>query len=204
MIIKIEQTNKEAFSANFNIVAENRVIGSANFRCKSVNIDGEWNIEFMGRQVCMKRVIKGPSKSFRPYEVVINGNKCGWIYQTDYKTGFLKPRIYHHRLNINGTVTDIFPIGFGEDIKSPVYCSENQVALVEKSLTVYDDLHVFDVFSLNESGAFSSILLSFYMYSSGYYKAGEIPLKKTEKGYSLCKEKELLAKYNPDFKNKII
>lgn len=202
MIIKIEQTSKAAFKAEFKIFAEGKIIGSAVFSGHMTSMEGEWFIDFMGRQFGMKRTRKASGKSFRPYEVSANGNPCGYVYQTDYKTGFFKPKIYHHRLDINGQITDIFPIGCGTVTNSPVFCLEKQIALVEKQLTVYDDLHVFDVYALTENAAISTILLCFYMYTIGYYKAGEVSIKTVHKGYSLSKEKELLEKYDPEFKTK--
>ncbi|MBQ2904666.1 MAG: hypothetical protein IJE48_09740 [Clostridia bacterium] len=202
MILRIEQTKKEAYKAEFRIIADGNSAGSAAFIGRMGTMEGVWNINIMGRQFGMERIRKVSEKSFRPYALSINGSPLGHVYQTEYKTGFFKPSVTHHRLNINGQKTDMFPVGCGTLINYPVYYMDRQIALVEKPLTVYDDLHVFDVFALDENSAISTALICFYMYSLAFYKAGEVPIKTVHKGFFECKEKELLAKYDPDFKTK--
>ncbi len=202
MIIKIEQQIKDLFTATFKITSDGKTLGEATFNCHLATMDGQWSIRFIDKIITMKRVRKIHCKSFRPYSISINNKECGYVYQTDYKTGFFKPRIYHHRLELNNQITDIFPMGCGEIVKSPVFSNEQQVSLVEKSLLVENDLHNFDIFSINKDGDLASVLLCLYMYSIGYYKVGEKPIQTISKGYSISKEKELLDKYNPEFKEK--
>ena len=202
MILRIEQTSKKAYKAEFRVLSEGHIVGSAVFTGRMASMEGIWNINIMGRQFGMERTRKVSEKSFRPYALSISGSPCGNVYLTEYKTGFFKPVVSHYRLNINGHKTDLFPVECGDIVNYPVYYMDKQIALVEKQLTVYDDLHVFDVFALDENSAISAVLICFYMYSLAFYKAGEVPIKTVSKAYFVCKEKELLAKYDPDFKTK--
>ena len=80
-----------------------------------------------------------------------------------------------------------------------VYNENKQIAQIEKDLTIYNDLHNYKIYSINDT--FITVLMCLYGYINSSYKLGEKEIKSVLKGYSKTFNKELLAKYNPNWIN---
>ena len=108
-------------------------------------------------------------------------------------------------MEFNDKKYDLYPIGFGnEGGKHPVYCGDTQIAQVEKPAEVRDDLHNYTIYAIDSDAAELSVLLVAYMYVNANYKPGEKVTKSYVKCYSITKNKTLLSKYDPEFKEKLI
>ena len=201
MILKVEQLSKDLYSATFQVMYGDTKVGEMHLKGSMGSMEGVWSGYVFNRNVAMSRThgLKG-AKAFRPYSISIDGAACGNVYQTDYKEGMFKPKIYHHHVDVNGLTADIFSVGCGETVNSSVYMNGEQKAHVERSLTVCDDLHSFDVYALDDNSAFLTVLLCLYTYTLALFKPGEKPIKSVHEGYYVTTEKAELAKYNPDFK----
>lgn len=98
----------------------------------------------------------------------------------------------------------MYPIGFGkEGAKNPIYCGEEQIALIEKDCEVVNDLHTYKLFCLTEQSSVIALLFAMYMYSMTGYKVGEKVTKSVEKRVSITTNKHLKAMYDPSFKEKV-
>ena len=204
MILRVEQLSKDLLSASFQIMYGDTKVGEMSFQAQMVAFTGQtWNGYVFNRAVSMNSVYCLKEKTFRPFTINIDGAPCGQVYQTRYKeSGMFKPWVYYHHVDINGLTADIFSVGCGETVNSSVYMNGEQKAHVERSLTVYNDLHAFDVYALDDNSAFLTVLLCLYTYSLALFKPGEKPIKSVHKGYHVTTEKAELAKYDPEFKKR--
>lgn len=104
----------------------------------------------------------------------------------------------------NGQTFDLFPIGMGKQgNKSPVYCGNTQISLIEKDCIVYNDLHEYHVFALDREAGLISALFCMYMYVNAAYKPGVKVTESKVNSVSVTTNKLLKEKYDPGFKNRV-
>lgn len=222
MIIEMKQNQKELYKADFTFWHGNIALGNAVLEGKLGHREGTWSIDYAGTSISMKygkKNIDKNSKPFRPYDIFINGNGVGTAYQTNEGGLFSKYPV--HKLYLNNNIYTLYPICFGEEgAKSPVYWtrkqtaevhksadsrtyqmnqSSEQIAEIHKSAIIHDDLHTYQINLISESHALIGILLCCYAYALGLFRPGQKTIKGTRKLVSVDTNKNLLAKYNPEW-----
>lgn len=207
MIFDVIQKKKDLFTADFEYNYQDWKIGESHMAGGLGSRDGKWDITFMNRHIGMdSQPLNARAESvFRPYSVFGEDIGAGSIYQSFAKSeGVFGSKYYFHMLNIDGESYTAYPIGFGkEGYKTPVYCGDQQIALVTKDYIVYDDLHHFKVYAASEKAAFVAVLFISYMYVNAYYKAGQKVHTSVSKAVTISTNKDLKKKYNPEFEKRI-
>jgi hypothetical protein len=94
----------------------------------------------------------------------------------------------------------MYPIGFGDQgAKNPIFVNNEQVALIEKSALIIDDMHNFDVVVRSEEDMEIAIIFVAYIYAKAFFKPGDLVKKGKVKAVTVTTEKELISKYNDNF-----
>lgn len=103
-----------------------------------------------------------------------------------------------------GKTYRIYEVGLGDDgIKYPIYSDDKQIALIEKERVVYNNLDEYEIFAANDPDAFISYIAALYIDQRRYSHHGEKNTSAYEKYYLKTTNKELKAKYDPNFKSKL-
>lgn len=206
MILTVKETNKELYSAKFEILHQDTVVGNIDFKGKMGSMEGEFEINFNNNKLKLIFNTKGifnHEKMFRPYLIINDEQEEGEVYQTKYKAGFLNSYEYI-KMIYKEKEYNMYSIGLGkEGIKSPIYANHIEIAQIEKENVVYDDLHSYDIYAIDEFSALISVILCSYMFVNGCYKPGQKVTNSVVKSVNISTNKLLKEKYNPDFKNKI-
>ncbi|MCR4645639.1 MAG: hypothetical protein K5695_09565 [Oscillospiraceae bacterium] len=203
MILKIRQMAKELFEATFVIEADGRTVGDMKLVGSLGSMEGVWSIRYAGLSVRMthgKVQLPAGEKPFRPYDIYVNDQPTGSVFQTDVKEGGLFSKYPVSKIYFNGACCTLYPICFGEEgAKSPVYFQNTQIAEVHKSAVIENELHHFNMYIKDERFATACVLLCCYSYVLGFFRPGEKPIMSVRKIICTEKNKHLLAKYDPGF-----
>lgn len=194
MKILIKQTSKELYSANFEILEDNKLIGNLFLKGHIGSRDADVGGELYNQEVNLKY----NSFSKRLYNIIENNNVVGKIYQIKRKTGFLGAS-YEPKIEYMGNEYFVYPMGLGEKAVRPVYRNGLQIGQIENSGTIYNELYNFDVYCKEKSDLYITVISSIYCYIIGNYRAGEKPIETVKKVYTKTNDKYLLEKYNPDW-----
>lgn len=206
MYIELVQKNKELFTADFDIVENQSIVGSLALQGKLGSLDAKIIIQYRGSEMSLTPGVRDfdilAKKPFRPYTIALNGNDKGVICQTEIKTGMFS-KIEFHQIEMSGQIYEMYPIGFGDKgSKNPIYMGCEQCGLIEKDCEVVNDLHNYKITCVDENSATIGLLFSSYMYVNSAFKPGVAVTKSTHKVISKSTNKTLLQKYNPSFKEK--
>lgn len=206
MILYLLQTGNGCYSALFDLIQDGCLIGRASMVGSIGSPDGKWCLEGKQYHMSMEPLTFGTLSDFLAQRKACN---CARPYVADdgsvvflrrRKEGLFKPMCNYVRLE-NGTGNfESVSIGFGKDgVRSPLLCGEKQVALVESSCVVQNDLHRFRIAALDTASARAAIQMTLYRYTTGAYVAG----KKVKQGIRTYNyktaNKTLLRKYDPEF-----
>lgn len=200
MSIVFEQLRKDLFGAEFRVLHGQTPIGHLCFQGSLGSREGEWTGILWGRSLQM---YPGPSHpGFRPYAIMVDGMAMGSMGTVSKKSGLFS-RYQYQELRYGGDVYELYPIGLGK--KGGVGClyrGRAQLAQIDKAAQVRNDLHRFEIFAEDESAAFISVLLCCNMYTRGCYRPGEKVSASVSTQITVTTNKELLSRYDPDFKTK--
>lgn len=207
MIIDIEQTSKELFTATFNIIYNHGIIGGLRVQGSNHSMEADvegsiWNKSFSISYGKVKEC--EIDKVFRPYILSENGKLFAALGQTKTKLGIFKSIDFHQLKLSDGSELNAYPIAMGEDgCKTPIYNSDVQIAQIENPSTIYNDMHNYKIFAIDENAAKFATYLAVYMYIQTGFKPGEKHIESKVTYYGVEKDKAVLEKYNPDFCTKI-
>lgn len=206
MIFEIVQSKKELFAANFDITRNHNNIGWLHLQGQLGSMEALWNGKVEDESFIMKdgRLNWIAYKNaFRPYVFRWNNGEIGAVYQTEYKESVFS-KISFHRLITKQYSYELYLIGFGkEGTKCPVYLGNKQIALIEKDVLVYNDLHSYSVFSIDEKSSHIAVIFSCYMYINACYKPGVKITSSVQRVFNKTNSKLLKSKYDPEFKSGI-
>lgn len=108
---------------------------------------------------------------------------------------------YYTELQLGGRTLRIYEVGLGkEGMCYPIYEKDVLLAQVEKDPVVLDNLDAYSLCSLDEFGALAALLFALFLDFHSYRHAGERTRGKKEFRYVYTRRKEILAKYDPDFR----
>lgn len=210
MILKIEQQQKELFSADFTIWRLEKEVGFIFVQGKFGSMESEITIHLFDKDYYMvyaggllkERPLPDKSKAYRTYKIFDSEHRIlGNVAQIDQKEGWFTTISYMHMYIAGREQYDLYPIGFGtEGGKHPVYCGNKQIAQIEKPSEIYNDLHHYTIYAVDQDAAEISALFVAYMYINANFNPGQKVKKSYTKYNSITLNKTLKQKYNPDFK----
>lgn len=199
--ILLKQKSKEIYSAEFEILENDSVIGQAfiNGKIGSMEaiVDGTFNDKSFQLKFANK-ILTGSNKKFRPYNIIENENITGEIFQTAFKKNFFSKYEYI-KCNYNEEEFKLYSIGLGSKSVCVIYKNDIQISQIEFSNVIYNDLHDYTIYIKNDDNIFISILLNYYLYVVGKFKPGVKVTKSVVKYYQKDSNKDLISKYNPDW-----
>ena len=209
MVIDFKQVNKELYSADFILIDHmtKQQLGHMAFSNKKTLglLSGAWEGSVFGDKVSLalkygSMVENDIKKQYRPCDVFINDQPIGSMRQRTGKSGFLS-KYYYHELLLKDKEFQLFTLNFGkEGARDPLFFGDRQIAQIEKEAVVYNALHCYQIFALDQESAMIAVLFSAYLYSIGFFKSGVKVTHSVEKYYFKTTNKYELSKYDPDFK----
>ena len=127
----------------------------------------------------------------------------GELYQTEFKKNIFS-KYYYYKSIYNNKEYNSYNIGLGNKSVNCIYLDDTQIAQIEKESVVYNDLHHFEIYVSDTSYSLLSILITCYKYITSYFKPGVKVKKSVTKSFQKTTNKDLRAKYNPEWKEKMI
>ena len=201
MIIELKQTEKDLYSGKFIIRREKAKIGKVSFEGSIGSMDIAIKGEFYGVDFSMQPKRRA-REGFRPYKISIGGTDFGSVYQT-CTGGFLR-KIEFIKMIKDKQVFEEYPIAFGKrGSKAPVFRDGYQIAEVDKNYVVYNDLHEYTIYAVDDESAIVSIIFSLYSYANCCYKPGIKSTDSVSKTFYTTTNKKLKSKYDPAFVERI-
>ena len=201
VILMLNQKNKGLYNTEFEIIQSNNIVGKAFIEGKMGTMEAIIKGEVYNKSFKLNhanKILPGKSTKFRPYNIFEGEGSVGEIFQTEHKRNIFSKYEYTKSI-YEGKEYECYPVGIGNKIVFLVYNENKQIAQIEKDLTIYNDLHNYKIYSINDT--FITVLMCLYGYINSSYKPGEKEIKSVLKGYSKTFNKELLAKYNPNWIN---
>lgn len=208
MICDIVQT-KSGFSAEFKMYVAGKQFSYAKLN-NNVTFGGSWEFyidealtyktQYKFREQMGNIGKKIEDKKFIPFEIYNGyGEQCGLIFQKE-TGGFFLSRYPYYEMQLNNLVYTLYAVGMGkEGMKFPIYREEKQVALIEKSYEVHNNLDQYRSYALTTDDNMAACLLCLYIDSLMYSNRGQVVQSSVQKTYKITTNKELKSKYNPDF-----
>ncbi len=201
MIVDVIQCLQDRYSSEFQILRGNKQIGDMSLKGGLGRREVTWNIQLYDQLFHMDYCGKlfSSAKKFRPYTITTSNTDRGCIYQTvtaDKK----KNSFTYHYMMYDDKVYKLYPIGFGEEgAHCPIYSDQGQIAQIDKSGLVYNELHHYRLYAIDENSTLLAILFCSYMYTVGCYEPGVKVTKSVRKNFTITKNTILLAKYDMNF-----
>lgn len=205
MQLLLKQKVKDLFSGEFEIFNNNELVGNVSFEGKLNSMEANFIGTLFGKEFslnCVNEILTGSNKKFRPYNIIENNAIVGEVYQTEYKKSVFSKYDYI-KYFYNQKEYNLYSIGLGEKGVCSLYYNEEQIAQINKDGIIYNDLHNYDIYSIDENSALIAILMSCYMYVNACYKPGVKAIESVKKNYSKTTNKDLISKYNPEWINKV-
>lgn len=199
--ILLKQKSKEMYSAEFEILENDNVVGQAFIKGKLSSMEAIVDGTFHNKNFFLRfsnKVLTGSSKKFRPYNIIENENLTGEIFQTVFKKNFFSKYEYI-KCNYNKEEFKLYSIGLGDKSVCVIYKNDIQISQIEFSNVIYNDLHDYTIYIKDDDNIFISILLNYYLYVVGKFKPGVKVTKSVIKYYQKDFNKDLISKYNPDW-----
>lgn len=133
---------------------------------------------------------------FRIFE---QGEQIGEIATIRQRTGLLKSYSYL-ALCLKSVNYQLYKIGLGKQgVKCPIYCGKNQIAQINKGVTVTDNLDEYTLLALDEPSAMTAVFFGLYLDAIFYSNRGEYGYKSTNFNYETTLNRDLMAWYDPAF-----
>lgn len=202
MILNIEQVSNGLFSADFIINRGTSEVGKISVQGRLGSMEATIEGTFLDKRFnmyCIKPSLRKSKNIFRQYAISDSVSEKGTVYQISKKQGLFKGYGYR-QMDYCGVSYEMFSLGMGEDgYKSPIYYQGRQTAQIDKDCVVYDQLHKYKIFAVDEHSANIAVMFCAYYFVSGVYTPGEKVTSSKSKYISVTKNKQLLRKYDPEF-----
>ena len=159
-----------------------------------------YKLSFSPSEVYNNRKRQRREERIKPFSIyTADGENIGNLYgkRTKKFNGYL-----YYELNIYDNLYRIYEIGLGkEGIKIVIEKDGEQVALIEKGTVVRNFNDTYDLYIKGDKGALPVILFTVYYDNIRFGNRGVVGRNIKEVYYFYSTNKELKAKYNPNFKN---
>lgn len=128
-----------------------------------------------------------------------NGKYIGSVIKM--REGTFVSKNYYTEIKMYGRILIMYEVGLGkEGMKYPVYEGDVQLAQIEKDPMVFDNLDEYTICSLDDFGELAALMAALHLDFFSYRNAGEHAHGKKSFQYVYTRRKEILAKYDPDFR----
>ena len=197
----LKQINKDLYSAEFEILENDKVVGKISLQGKLGSMEASLDGSFYDKSFKLdfvNKFLSGNDLKFRPYYIIENDNIIGEIYQTCFKKSILSESYYTKCIYEQKDYTS-YSIGLGEKSVTTVYCNEVQISEIHKDGIVYNDLYIFELYADNREDAYITVLDAIYGYILGCYEPGIKVSKSVSKHYNKTTDKYLISKYDPEW-----
>ena len=202
MIIEMIQQQKGLFDADFTFCRRGETIGDYYVQGSLGTMESSSSGTFLNRSFSLEyaagKVFKTKKGKHRPYQIKESGMLKGEICLINRKVGWLRYRSFY-ALNYGDHFYEAYAIGIGKETKTLIFDQNVQIAQIDKELTVYDDLHHFVLYIKEEQHAAVALYFACYLYVYGCFQSGVEVKKSVVKSYAKTTNKDLLAKYDPDW-----
>lgn len=150
----------------------------------------------------VKKMVRNGSWRTVPCDITdANGAQIGTLAKI--REGTFLSSNYYTELRIGGRVLQIYEVGLGkEGMRYPVYEDGVQLSQVEKEPVVLDNLDAYSLCSLDDFGELAALLFALFLDFHSYRNAGERTRGKKSFQYVYTRRKEILSKYDPDFRSR--
>ena len=204
MKVIIKQTNKDLFSANFDIIENDEIIGSIYLKGQIDTPEVKLTGKLFGKEFYMERTKQAKGK-FRPYSISENNNIVGEVYQADAEQSWWKRMLTNKSYTkciYNGQEYNSYGVAVidGKSIAA-IFNNEKQLAQCENDTTIHDELYNFTIYCKTSEEVYISVLTAIHRYIIGFYKAGEKVTKSVRTFYPSKPDWE--DKYNPNWVNEL-
>lgn len=138
-----------------------------------------------------------------PYDISKNSQIIGDI-SIRVSDGGLLSRFDYYSMSLCGREYSMYKIGLGKaGMKYPIYNNARQIALLEKDVTVYNNLDTYHATTLDTNVGLVTFLFCLYLDMREFSNRGRIVCNSVEKSYCYTTKRQLKAMYNPNFKEQI-
>lgn len=201
------QGKSETMTQYSSVVQYWKVIGGVWVEGKLGSMDAKVHIEMFGKNLdlrlygsgyCNTHLDRKAYKIFRQYEILENGGLMGKVHQVDLKRSWLRISSYLE-LQYGNDLLKAYSVSKGTDTHICIYRKEEQIAQIEKSTIIHNDLHYYDIYATEQFLAIEAVLFSVYGYVISCFKPGEKVTKSYCKYYHTTTDPFLLSKYHPEF-----
>lgn len=204
----VKQTKSKGYEFTFDIMKDDAVIGQAHYIPKMLRQgygirlnDSKFLLQYMpaaDARAYMHGI--NTEKILRhPFTIHENNRIVGEISVVHTKTGFLQG--YNSiAMQLYGKEYQSYKIGFGrEGICCPVFLGGQQIAQINKSAVVKDNLDEYLIYAVNEMALLPSVMFAIYIDGMYYANRGVYAKDATTIKCEYCLNEEVLSHYDPNF-----
>ncbi len=212
MILELEQINRELYEANFRIRRGDDMAGAVHVQGRPGQMDAEVQVSVLGAGFFLSREGNpaAPAQTKRRQDkketayhtYLIDGGRLGSICQVERKTGMFSTAGYHELL-LENDVFQMYSKSFKTEGKSSIYCGDRQIAQVDTSAEIVDDMHHYRIYAAYVRGAEAALLFSVYQYILTGFKPGQKMTKGYHKQVSISFDRTFDDRYDPGFAGRI-
>ena len=211
MQLKLVQ-KKSGVSAAFEIYLGAQLVGQA-LQSNNLTFGGSWSLSYAGRMLSMDyrraellgNLTKGAGdKVFMPYQIHNEaGEELGMIVRK-FTGGSIFTRYEYVEMSCLGRMYRMYVVGLGKaGYAFPIYCGETQVALIEKGCEVRNNLDEYELFCM-DGFDLPGVMLGLYLDTMMFANRGEVSTHSVKKSVTITTNKEIKAKYDPQFKDRMM
>ena len=204
----VKQTKSRGYEFTFDIMKDDAVIGQARYIPKMLRQG--YGIRLNDSKFLLQYMTAADASAYmhglntekilrHPFAIRENNRTVGEISVVRTKTGFLQG--YNSiAMQLYGKEYQSYKIGFGrEGICCPVFLGGQQIAQINKSAVVKDNLDEYLIYAVNEMALLPSVMFAIYidgMYyaNRGVYAKDAITIK-----CEYCLNEDVLSHYDPNF-----
>ncbi|MEY8524657.1 hypothetical protein AALA90_16735 [Lachnospiraceae bacterium 38-10] len=118
------------------------------------------------------------------------------------KTGMFSTAGYHEMM-LGNDVFQMYFKSFKTEGKSSIYCGDRQIAQVDTSAEIVDDMHHYTIYAADRGSAEAAVLFSAYRYMLTGFKPGQKMTKGYYRQVSVSFDKTFDGRYDPGFAGRI-
>jgi len=204
----VKQTKSKGYEFTFDIVKGKAVIGQAHYIPKLLRQgygirlnDSKFLLQYMPAADARAYMRGINTKDILRHPFAIRENNCtvGEISVIHTKTGFLQG--YNSiAMQLYGEEYQSYKIGFGkEGICCPVFLCGQQIAQINKSAVVKDNLDEYLIYAVNEKALMPSVMFAIYIDGIYYANRGVYTNDATTIKCEYCLNEDVLSHYDPNF-----
>lgn len=204
----VKQTKSRGYEFTFDIMKDDAVIGQARYIPKMLRQgygirlnDSKFLLQYMpaaDARTYMHGI--NTEKILRhPFAIHENNRTVGEISVVRTKTGFFQG--YNSiAMQLYGKEYQSYKIGFGrEGVCCPVFLGGQQIAQINKSAVVKDNLDEYLIYAVNEMALLPSVMFAIYIDGIYYTNRGVYAKDATTIKCEYCLNEEVLSHYDPNF-----